>query len=338
MVSEFCRHPTHHQTIVMHDSSLLPGMQPRITDITYPGDASMPETFYAKLLESLFDGVYYVDLNKNIQVWNKGAERITGFTKEEVIGSCCSNSILRHIDDDGQELCATGCALSATMQDGKMRESNIYLHHKLGHRVPVSVRVAPVRDDAGEIIGGVEIFSDNSSSMQIIRELELLKQEAYLDQLTSVGNRRYGEITLKTRIFELTTHGIPFGVMFLDIDHFKVVNDSFGHKTGDEVLAMVGKTIASVFRRSDTVFRWGGEEFVVIFNNASEKNLRQLAERLRIFVERGFITKGSSKITVTASIGATLARLDDTPESIINRADTLMYASKSAGRNCVTIG
>lgn len=298
----------------------------------------MPEIFYEKVLESLFDGVYYVDVNKNIQIWNKGAERITGFTKAEVIGSCCGNNILRHIDEEGQELCATGCALSATMHDGKMREISIYLHHKQGHRVPVSVRVAPVRDDAGEIIGGVEIFTDNSSSMQIIRELELLKQEVYLDRLTSVGNRQYGEITLQTRIFELTTHGIPFGVMFLDIDHFKVVNDSYGHKTGDEVLAMVGKTITSVFRRSDTVFRWGGEEFVVIFHNASPKSLELLSERLRVFIERGFIKKGGRKITVTASIGATLARLDDTPESIIHRADTLMYASKTAGRNCVTIG
>jgi len=291
-----------------------------------------------KLLDSLFDGVYFVDLNKNIQIWNKGAERITGYSKEDVIGSCCSHNILRHIDDEGRELCTSGCPLSATMLDGKVREGNIYLHHKLGHRIPVAVKTSPVRDDSGEIVGGLEVFTDNSSSMQIIRELELLKQEAYLDRLTNVGNRRYGEIMLTTRLYEQTTHGIPFGVFFLDIDHFKSVNDNYGHKTGDEVLAMVGTTITGLFRRSDTVFRWGGEEFVVIFPNATDKSLVKLAERIRLFIERSFIQKGSLKMTVTASIGATLALPDDTPDSIIQRADSLMYASKTAGRNCVTIG
>lgn len=298
----------------------------------------MPDISHERLLESLFDGVYYVDLNKNILLWNKGAERITGFTKEEVIGSCCSNNILQHIDEEGRELCDSGCPLSATMNDGKSRESNIYLHHKHGHRVPVSVRISPVRNDAGEIVGGLEVFTDNSSSMQIIRELELLKQEAYLDRLTKVGNRRYGELTIAARFLDQTDHGIPFGVMFLDIDHFKNVNDDFGHNVGDDVLAMVGKTISSVFRRSDTVFRWGGEEFVVIFPHATTSNLTLLAERLRIFIKRSFIINESRKIAVTASIGATLALLDDTPESIIHRADRLMYASKMAGRNCVTIG
>lgn len=298
----------------------------------------MPDISHERLLESLFDGVYFVDLNKNILIWNKSAERITGFTKEEVIGTCCSNNLLRHIDEEGRELCTSGCPLSATMHDGRLHEGNIFLHHKLGHRVPVSVRVSPVRDDTGAIIGGLEVFTDNSSSLQIIRELELLKREAYLDRLTSVGNRRYGEITLDTRLYEHTNHGTAFGVIFLDIDHFKHVNDTYGHKGGDDVLAMVGKTVSAVFRRSDAVFRWGGEEFVVIFPNASDKSLRMLAERLRVFIERSFMFKGELKMTVTASIGATLALPDDTPESIIHRADKLMYASKSAGRNCVTIG
>ena len=298
----------------------------------------MSEISYELLLENLFDGVYFVDLNRNILVWNKGAERITGYTKAEVIGSCCGHNILRHIDDEGRELCGSGCPLSTTMHDGKLRESNIYLHHKQGYRVPVSVKASPVRDDSGEIIGGLEVFTDNSSAQQIIKELELLKQEAYLDGITGVGNRRYGDMTLKTKIFEHTTHGIPFGIIFLDIDHFKSVNDTYGHTTGDEVIAMVGKTVTSVFRRSDAVFRWGGEEFVAIFHNATDKTLAMLTERLRIFIECSFIIKDGQKLSVTASIGATLALPDDTPESIIHRADTLMYASKSAGRNCVTIG
>lgn len=293
---------------------------------------------YEMLLENLFDGVYFVDLNNRILIWNKGAERITGYTKAEVIGSCCSQNILRHIDDTGNELCCGNCPLAATLHDGEAREEQVYLHHKLGHRVPVSVRISPVRDDTGAIVGGIEIFTENSNALQVLKELETVKKEAYLDVLTGIGNRRYGEMTLDTRIYEWHVHEMPFGIIFLDIDHFKDFNDRYGHKTGDEVLAMVAKTVTGLLRRFDTVARWGGEEFVVILGNVTEEVLHEVAERIRTMVKRSFLMAGTDKLTVTVSLGATLAHLDDTPMAIVSRADALMYASKTAGRNRVTVG
>ncbi|MBI5483241.1 MAG: PAS domain-containing protein, partial [Deltaproteobacteria bacterium] len=168
-----------------------------------------------RLLDSLFDGVYFVDLDRRITFWNSSAERISGYSKQEVTGSCCADNLLRHIDATGRELCLNGCPLAASILDGKTRESSVFLHHKLGHRVPVSVRTSPVRDDQGAIIGAVEIFSDNSNSLQILQEYEKLKQEAYLDVLTGIGNRRYGEMTLSTRIYDLQSHKLPFGVLFM---------------------------------------------------------------------------------------------------------------------------
>lgn len=298
----------------------------------------MNEISYEMLLENLFDGVYYVNLNKQILIWNKGAERITGYSKAEVVGKSCFQNVLRHIDDEGRELCMGGCPLSETMKDGKIRESNVYLHHKQGHRLPVSVRISPVRDNDGNIIGGVEIFTDNSNAMQILVELENAKKEAYQDALTTIGNRRYGEITLNARISEWNAKAVSFGVLFLDIDHFKRFNDVYGHKIGDDVLVMVSKTIANLLRRSDTIARWGGEEFVVVVSDISAAVFNKLAERIRIFVERSFMTTGDERLNVTVSIGATLAVTGDTPETIILRADALMYESKTAGRNKVTIG
>lgn len=289
-----------------------------------------------KLLDSLFDGVYFVDVNMNITFWNNAAERITGYGKSDAIGIRCSDNLLRHIDANGCELCLHGCPLAATMQDGKSREASMFLHHALGHRVPVSVRTSPVRDDNGDIIGAVEIFSDNSSSIQILHEYEKLKQDAYLDPLTAVGNRRYGEMTLSTRIYDLQTHEIPFGVLFIDIDHFKHFNDEYGHKTGDDVLVMVAKSISLSLRKMDVVSRWGGEEFVVILPGATAVIVKSLSERIRILIENSFLLFGRDKLHVTVSIGATVSRPDDTLVSIISRADRLMYLSKSKGRNQVT--
>ena len=289
-----------------------------------------------KLLDSLFDGVYFVDVNRRITFWNKAAERITGYSKSEAVGTYCSNNLLKHIDSAGCELCLNGCPLAATIRDGKTRESSVYLHHALGHRVPVSVRTSPVRNDDGEIIGAVEIFSDNSSSLQIMHEYERLKQDVYLDPLTGVGNRRYGEMTLSTRMYDSRNHAIPFGVLFMDIDHFKNFNDNYGHKTGDDALKMVANSISYSLRKMDAVSRWGGEEFVVILPGATWVVVKSVAERIRVVVENSFIMAGDEKIHVTVSIGATMSRADDTVEAIVDRADKLMYASKSGGRNRVT--
>lgn len=305
-------------------------------DLMMPKGEPMSELSYESLLDNLFDGVYYVDSNKHITFWNKGAERITGYLKSEVMGSCCADNILRHIDCKGRELCIEGCPLTATIFDGKNRQSDVFLHHKMGHRVPVSVRTSPVRDETGNVIGAVEIFTDNSSSIQILKELEGLKKEAYLDALTSVGNRRYGEMSLTSRIYELETHSVPFGVIFLDIDHFKLFNDNYGHKIGDDVLIMVGKSISNTMRKMDVVSRWGGEEFMLLLPNIEAKVLDIIAERVRLVIENSFIMVGKEKLSVTASIGATLAVSGDTTESVVSRADALMYKSKASGRNVVT--
>lgn len=291
-----------------------------------------------KLLDSLFDGVYFVDSDRRITYWNSAAERISGYSREGVIGSCCSDNLLRHIDSEGRELCLEGCPLAATILDGKTRESSVYLHHRLGHRVPVSVRTSPVRDDIGSIIGAVEIFSDNSSSLQILQEYEQLKQDAYLDVLTGIGNRRYGEMTLSTRIYELNSHDAVFGILFMDIDHFKRFNDSYGHKTGDDVLVMVAKSISLALRKMDVVARWGGEEFVVILPGATPVVTKAVAERIRVLIENSFIISGEEKLRVTVSIGGTVSLVNDTAESIVNRADSLMYSSKESGRNRLTFG
>jgi diguanylate cyclase (GGDEF)-like protein/PAS domain S-box-containing protein len=291
---------------------------------------------HRKLLENLFDGVYFADINRRITFWNKAAERITGYSQSEVLGLSCGDNILRHIDENGRELCRSGCPLACTILDGKQREEHLYLHHKQGHRVPVSVRLSPVKNAMGTIIGALEIFSDNSNLMQIIKEMEKLKQEAYLDELTSIGNRRYGEMILKSRIFDWNTFNIPFGLIMLDLDYLKRYNNSYGHRIGDEILVMVGRTLTNILRRMDSVSRWRGEKFVVILPHIDETTLGQVAERIRTFIESNFLMAAGDMINITASIGATMARPGDTAEAMVTRAEAMMNTSKKKGRNRVT--
>jgi diguanylate cyclase (GGDEF)-like protein len=136
----------------------------------------------------------------------------------------------------------------------------------------------------------------------------------------------------------MARYGWSFGLIFLDIDRFKLVNDSFGHDTGDEALRMVARTLTHTSRSFDVVGRWGGEEFVAIVINVDRDGLRRIAERYRAMIENSDLTVDGMTVRITVSLGATQARSDDSLLSLVKRADRLMYQSKQRGRNCVTLG
>jgi len=297
----------------------------------------MNNDFYQQLLLNIDEGIYFVDVNRCITFWNKGAERITGFTSEDVIGKYCYDNILNHIDDSGKKLCLSGCPLHTTINDGQPRSISIYLHHKDGHRVPVTVRSVQISEE-GKALGAVELFTDNSEYIQITQSLEKLTSIALFDQLTQLPNRRYLDTFLNSRFKEYSELGISFGLIFIDIDFFKKINDTYGHQTGDDVLIMVSKSIQGALRSSDLLARNGGEEFVAVLPIKDDELLRKVCEKLRILVQNSVLRHNEIEISVTISLGATLVNESDTSLEIINRADQLMYQSKTNGRNRVTLG
>lgn len=293
---------------------------------------------YERIVENLHDGLYFVDRDRVITYWNKAAEQISGFTANEVVGKSCSDNILTHVDSDGNNLCAGMCPLAVTITDGKPSEAELYMHHKDGHRIPVSVRVSTVTDRDGNIVGGIELFTDISNRAANDLRVKELEKLALLDNLTQLANRNYIEREIQSRFEEKKRFNMPFGILFIDIDHFKKYNDIYGHDVGDDVLNFVANTFIANTRPFDLYGRWGGEEFIGIIRNINSKDLESLANRLRSLTENSYIIHENEKLYVTISIGATLAKENDTINTLIKRADTLMYKSKAAGRNCLTIG
>ncbi|MHB9027436.1 MAG: GGDEF domain-containing protein [Candidatus Latescibacterota bacterium] len=293
------------------------------------------EDFYKALLDNIYDGVYFVDTERRITYWNRGAERITGYPASRVIGSACFDNIMVHVDESGKQICLEGCPLAETISDGESHTANIYLHHSEGHRVPVNVAVSPIRNSSGTVIGAVEIFRENQNGNLDPQLLQELKNAALLDPLTGLANRRFLEMKINACFEEFRRHGIPFGILFADIDRFKSINDTFGHLTGDAVLRMVGKTLEANIRKSDLVGRWGGEEFILVVTYVNEEQIINLSEKVRMLVEQSFLDTDSGRVDVTITIGATLALRNDTAESLIGRADRLLYTGKTEGRNRV---
>jgi len=294
--------------------------------------------FYQSILDSLYDGVYFVDKERNIVYWNKGAERITGYKSENVIGLSCADNLLVHVDEKGCQLCLSNCPLTATMQDGHIHEAPVFLRHAQGYRVPVMVHASPLYNEAGEIIGAVESFSDNSFVVNMRQQIEELALAANQDALTGVANRRSISSFLQAALTEVSLQGPPSAIMMIDIDHFKRINDTYGHNIGDQVLKMVVNTLQKNLRTSDGIGRWGGEEFIIVLRQISPAKLPIVAEKLRALVAASIVPLELEPVRVTISIGATLLRSGEMLEQAVERADRLLYTSKETGRNRVTIG
>ncbi|MBT4482550.1 MAG: GGDEF domain-containing protein [Candidatus Latescibacteria bacterium] len=292
------------------------------------------KSFYKNLLDTMSDGVYIVNTKRRIKYWNNGAEDISGYKASEVVGSSCFDNILAHVDDEGRELCVEGCPLFDTIRDGEKREINAYLHHKDGHRVPVSISTSPIISHGGKIIGALEVFRDISN---IINQetVENLKKAAFIDPLTGLANRKYIEMKLNSSFVEKTRYNIPFGVIRADIDKFKEINDTHGQNIGNEVLKMVAKTLEKNIRMNDIFGYWGDGEFVGVITHIPKEQLISLAYKLGMLIEQSYFRKNGTHIKVTVTIGVDDAKEDDTNESIIKRANNLLSEGKSCGRNYV---
>lgn len=290
------------------------------------------------ILDNLFGGVYYVDKKRKIKYWNKEAEEITGFKTVGVVGKYCYDNILKHIDGESKNLCEDGCPLQATMNDGKKREAEVFLHHKEGHRVPVLIRSVPIRDKQGEIIGAVELFLENQNRVSLEEKLNELRKENFTDKLTNISNRKHLEKILSELIDSNNIKNNKIAFCFLDIDDFKDVNDNYGHLMGDKILTMVANTLDKNVRPSDRVFRWGGDEFaLILFDIENKKKLFYLLNRLKSLINSSYIEFQNKKVNVTMSFGATIINEKDNVKKLFDRADNCLYESKEKGKNLIEI-
>lgn len=168
-----------------------------------------------------------------------------------------------------------------------------------------------------------------------------LQKQASHDPLTGIYNRQFFDETLAKEVERCCRNGTPVGILFLDVDHFKQLNDRFGHQFGDLVLKRVAASIAAALRGADTLARYGGEEFVVLVNQPTEKGLQKLAEKTRQRVEAEQIVLDNQPVPVTISVGATMTvpRRDELTVGthLIEVADQAMYEAKQAGRNQVRV-
>lgn len=292
------------------------------------------EEIYKAIIANMQDGAYFVDKERKILFWNEAAEKITGYKAEEIIGKDCPESRLNHIDEDGRPLCQVGCPLFATNIDGKQRQERVFVRHKDGHRIPIRVNIFPIKKDE-EILGSIELFTIDSPTKYDDDLISKLSGIAMHDNLTNLPNRRYLESFLNYKLSQFFHFGQNFCVVFCDIDNFFNFNDKYGHQAGDLVLTNIANSFKKDMRKNDLIGRWGGEEFLGIFEIKNDYEASIVAEKVRKLVENTEINFEDKRLHVTISVGVTTPQINDTLETIVNRADQLMYKAKQNGKNKV---
>ncbi len=290
--------------------------------------------FYKQILDHLGEAVYFVDKERKILYWNRVAEKITGYSSAEVVNSYCYSNLLDHIDEKSCPLCQERCPLAQAMETGQGLEKRIFLRHKDGHRVPVNVKVAPIFN-GGKTVGAVEVFTDASVVVQVEQLNEELRRLIHIDPLTQIPNRRALMAALDREYQRYKRYRTPFALIFVDIDHFKRVNDTLGHAVGDRTLQWFSRQITESLRRSDMVARFGGEEFIILLTATEAAAVGSIAESLRQRIADSPCPETGA--ILTASLGATGILPGDSVDSLLERADAAQYISKKEGRNRTTV-
>ena len=292
--------------------------------------------FLETLFNSLDNGVYFLDRDKRIIFWNKGAELISGYRAADVMDKHCSDKLLVHVDDKGVVQCKDFCPADRTFKSETVFPGTAYILHKEGYRLPVNVSAFPVFDEAGRPAACGQVFIDYSPRILMPQNLQELERMSLLDLGTQVANRQFLELHLQSRLTEMKRFKLPFGVIFIDVDNLTKLNERHGREVGDRILRMLAKTLASNVRFFDAAGRWDREEFLVAVLNISEAKLDMVSNKLRLLISQSHVSLEAEFISCTVSMGATLARREDTIESLVTRAEQLMLHSKWLGRNRVS--
>ena len=192
------------------------------------------------------------------------------------------------------------------------------------------------------LVAKVRQICERSRSERELRvKLRQAEQTATVDALTSLGNRRHFESRLREESAHARRHQQPFALVLLDIDHFKSVNDTFGHEEGDRVLVHVADAIRSILRADDTAFRYGGEEFVLMLRACDAERGARAAERLRGALKARPIELGEAgvprSVTFSAGVASPVAANGFATDDLVSRADAALYTAKRAGRDRIEV-
>jgi diguanylate cyclase (GGDEF)-like protein/PAS domain S-box-containing protein len=282
--------------------------------------------FQASVLGAVGQPVIATDLEGKVLYWNRAAEETYGWSSEEALGRSSRDlTVPKESLEKAEEVVSE-------LRAGRTWSGEVLLRRKDGSIVPVFVTATPLFDARGDLAGMIGVSSDISERKALEAELE---RRASHDPLTGLPNRpafveRIGQALRRTRRRQ---NSCEVGVLFMDLDGFKTINDSLGHQAGDRLLVAVAECLRNRLRTEDVLARFGGDEFAVLLEvTAGTSEAIRVAQRIAEDLREPF-TVDDFQVSVSTSIGITLgtAHANDNPEGMLREADAAMFRAKEQG-------
>ena len=295
-------------------------------------ELEMTTSRFRSVVDAAYDAIITIDQEHNITLFNRAAENLFGYDSSEMVGQPIKQLLPENLREHHSEYVHRFAR--SPVRSRQMNERNlIHGQHRDGTLIPVEIAISKIN-----VEGIIEFTAIVRDIEDRVRLMNLLQKEAETDQLTGLPNRRafydvVGAILKSTDKLSL---------LMLDIDHFKIVNDTYGHDAGDEVLRVLAKVGTAACRKMDVFSRWGGEEFVVALPGAELEQARTIADKLRTKYETQDFQHSwhdGRAIPFTVSIGVTVrAPGEHDLEAMLKRVDEALYKAKESGRNRIEVG
>jgi diguanylate cyclase (GGDEF)-like protein/PAS domain S-box-containing protein len=311
----------------------LVGVETDITEQKVYEEALFREKESAQItLQSIGDGVVTTDADCNVEYLNPVAEELTGWNVDDASGRPI-DEIFRGFHEETCEPLENPLAVSIRRDRSIKSVRPTLLIRRDGNELYIESTASPIRNDQGEVSGGVLVFHDVSEARELNRRLSY---HASHDILTGLVNRREFESTLERALKSAKAKESSYALCYLDLDQFKIINDSCGHSAGDALLSQLGALLKSKIRWRDTLARLGGDEFGLLLESCTIDEAMRIAETLREAIREHRFTWDERSFALGVSIGVVpITAANENVASLITAADSACQAAKDAGRNRV---
>jgi diguanylate cyclase (GGDEF)-like protein/PAS domain S-box-containing protein len=295
-----------------------------------------PEIFRV-VLESLQTGVYFVDREQKILFWNEGAEKITGYLRQDVVGCFCRENIVAAENGGKNVLSDAAESVSMVLRDGKPAISEVSLRHKSGHRVFVRLRAVAIRNSHGTIIGAAESFDESLSASDWDRRQRRLADFGCLDEASGVLSKGVTLAHLRENLATFAEHRVPFSILCIEVDQMDHMRATYGLPVVGSILHVVGQTLENSLRPTDFLGRIAENRFLAVLTECGLADVEKTAKRVKKMVSSSEIKWWGDEWSVTASFGGATVQAGDTTDSLLERAEKSLAESVASGGNRVHV-
>lgn len=283
---------------------------------------------FQTVLENLPVGVYVLDRERRVRFWNRGAEQITGYLAQEVVGQACRGP-LQHCDPQGHVLCAERCPVTATFHNGHPQQNYVFSLHKQGHRVGIQIHTLPIFDGRDSVAGVAVVFEEAPASCGTESFGSLMY--GCLDPITGVPSQRLTRAVLGESVIGLEEMHGGFGLLLIRVLGLKEFSAKHGANSVVPFLRATAQTIRHSLGGEDFVGRWGEDEFLAVLHSPSPVTVAATAETIGRLLSQSEVSWWGDRFLIEAVVAHAVARPGDRLETLIRKMNPVQAAGASGG-------